>query len=230
MAQKHQAGDIVLCTVERIEGTNVFVSLDEGGEGSIVMSEVAPGRIRNLREHVVVHKKIVCKILEVRGEHIDLSLRRVTARERKELLEEFKQEQRAKQLFKTLLKEKAEKVRQQITQKEKVIEFLEKSKTNNKELEALVGKDNSEKILESLQKQKNKKTILKREIELKTESMNGVQDIKKILETKEVKITYYAAGKYVLSLESEDVKEALKVLQKVLLTIEERAKKAGATL
>ena len=56
-----EVGDIVLCTVDRIIGTTVFVGIEGNGEGSIVTSEIAPGRIRNLRDYVVPKKKIVCK-------------------------------------------------------------------------------------------------------------------------------------------------------------------------
>ena len=85
-----EEGDIVLCTVDRIVGTNVFVKIDERGkehEGCIVLSEVAPGRIRNLRDYVFPHKKIVCKVLRISGDRIDLSLRRVTQKEQKALKE-----------------------------------------------------------------------------------------------------------------------------------------------
>ncbi|GAH54399.1 unnamed protein product, partial [marine sediment metagenome] len=46
-----EEGDIVLCTVDRIIGTNVFVKIEDNGEGCIVFSEVAPGRIRNIRSY-----------------------------------------------------------------------------------------------------------------------------------------------------------------------------------
>jgi len=61
-----EEGDLVLCTVEKIVGTIVFVNIDgEKKQGSIVLSEIAPGRIRNLRDYVVPKKKIVCKILRI---------------------------------------------------------------------------------------------------------------------------------------------------------------------
>jgi len=63
-------GDNVLCTVEKIVGTTVFVKIeDNGGGGSIIVSEIAPGRIRNLRDYVVPNKKIVCKVLRMEREH-----------------------------------------------------------------------------------------------------------------------------------------------------------------
>ena len=86
--ENFEEGDLVLCTVDRIVGTVVFVKIkskDKEIEGSIVLSEIAPGRIRNLRDYVVPKKKIVCKILRIKGENIELSLRRVSQKERKEV-------------------------------------------------------------------------------------------------------------------------------------------------
>ena len=54
-----EEGDVVLCTVTKIEGTSVFVNIEGDGEGSIIVSEIAPGRIRNLRDYVLPNKKIV---------------------------------------------------------------------------------------------------------------------------------------------------------------------------
>ncbi|MEN9625985.1 MAG: hypothetical protein RL557_313, partial [archaeon] len=64
---KHELeeGQIVLCTVDKIIGTTVFVRIDNNGEGTLTFSEIAPGRIRNLREYVMPGKKIVCKILKI---------------------------------------------------------------------------------------------------------------------------------------------------------------------
>src|SRR3989344_7448069 len=104
-------GDVVLCTVDRIVGTVVFVKIDSIGkelEGGIILSEIAPGRIRNLRDYVVPKKKIVCKILRISGDRIDLSLRRVSLKEKKEILEKESQEQSYQSVFKSVLGSKAE--------------------------------------------------------------------------------------------------------------------------
>src|SRR3990172_10268814 len=102
-----EVGDIVLCTVESIVGTNVFVRLENGEEGCIVFSEVAPGRIRNIREYVVPQKKIVCKVLRLSHDRIDLSLRRVTLKEQRELKENFKLEKSYESILRGILKEKS---------------------------------------------------------------------------------------------------------------------------
>src|SRR3990167_3310904 len=107
-----EEGDLVLCTVEKIVGTIVFVNIDgEKKQGSIVLSEIAPGRIRNLRDYVVPKKKIVCKILRIYDKgNIELSLRRVTLKEKKEVLEQFKLEKSYESILRSVLGENAQKI------------------------------------------------------------------------------------------------------------------------
>src|SRR3989338_7677267 len=95
--------ELVLCTVKKILPNSVFASLDEykDREGFIHISEVSPGRIRNLREFVVVGKKIVCKVLRVNSYNgqIDLSLRRVSINLKKNKLNSIRQEERAERIL-----------------------------------------------------------------------------------------------------------------------------------
>ncbi len=98
-----EEGDLVLCTVKKILYHSVFVSLDEYKvlEGMVHISEIAPGRIRNLRDYVREEKQIICKVLRVdkiKG-HIDLSLRRVNDSARAKKLNEFKQEEKAEKIL-----------------------------------------------------------------------------------------------------------------------------------
>ncbi len=46
--------EIVVCTVKKILRDSIFATLDayEGKEGMIHISEIAPGRIRNIRDYV----------------------------------------------------------------------------------------------------------------------------------------------------------------------------------
>jgi len=223
-----EVGDVVLCTVNKIAGTVVFVKIEGNGEGSIITSEITPGRIRNLRDYVVPKKKIVCKVLRISGNQINLSLRRVTQKERKEVLDKYKQEKSYKSILKSVLKEKAEPVIENITKQSSLFEFLQGAKENSKELENSVGKANAEKILEILMAQKQKKAIAKREFSLTSTKSDGIELIKKILgKIKEAKIKYISAGKYSIKKESENMKLADNELQKILEQIKEQAKKEG---
>ena len=226
-----EVGDIVLCTVDRIIGTNVFVKIHLNNsevEGCIVTSEIAPGRIRNIRDYVVPKKKIVCKILRISGDRIDLSLRRVTQKEQKEIKEKYNQEKSYESILKSVLGEKSGEIIEKIQKKEKIYDFLQEAKENPKELEKLVDEENAKKIIDILKTQKQKKAILKREIFLTTTKPDGIILIKNFLGTiKEVEIKYISAGRYFLKSESEDIKKTDQKLQKILIELEKEAKNKG---
>jgi len=226
--EKLEVGDIVLCTVDRIVGTVVFVKTEGGREGSIITSEIAPGRIRNLRDYVVPKKKIVCKVLRISGDRIDFSLRRVTPKEQKELKETYKEEKSSESVLRGILGEKADSVIKDIQKNNTIYEFLQESKENPAKLENLVGKEDSIKILNILKKQKQKKTVLKKQIILTTTKPNGLALIKDTLSgIKEVEITYISAGKYSFTAEANDLKSADNKLKEIFAGIEKKAKEEG---
>ena len=227
--EKLEVGDLILCTVDRIVGTEVFVKIDNYGEGGIVMSEIAPGRIRNLREYVVPKKRIVCKVLRISDSgNIDLSLRRVTMKERKEVIEKDKQEKSYTGILKGILGQDYEKTSEELSKQGGIFSFLESSKTNPDKLEKVIGKENARKVLEILNTQKKKKTTLKKEIHLTTIKPEGILLIKKVLETFQgINVKYISAGRYLLELESEDAKSADKKLKEMSDIAEKAAKKAG---
>ena len=223
-----EEGDIVLCTVEKIVGTVVFVKIENNKEGSIIMSEIAPGRIRNLRDYVVPKKKIVCKILRIRNGNIDLSLRRVTQKEKKEVLEKDKQEKSYKSILKSILKEKTDEIIEKILKEDKIIPFLEESKQNSQKLEKLVGKTNTEKILEILNSQKIKKAIIKKEVSFTSTEPDGLETIKNLLgNSKDLEIKYLSAGNYSIKKESENAKTADQEIKQFLSQVEKTAKQKG---
>ncbi len=227
-----EVGDFVLCTVDRIVGTVVFVKLfveNHEVEGSIVMSEIAPGRIRNIRDYVVPKKKIVCKVLRISQQgNFDLSLRRVTQKERKEVIEQDKQEKSYISILKSVLGEKVEEIVKEILKEEKLYSFLEEAKINPEKLEKIVGKENSKKILDILNTQKKKRATVKKEIHITTIKPNGITLIKRVLEIfKGIKVKYISAGRYSLELESEDIKIADKKLSEMVINAEKDSKKLG---
>ena len=89
-------GECVFCTVTKVQYHSVFAKLDEyeRKSGMIHISEISPGRIRNINDYVKEGKVIICKILRINKErgHIDLSLRRVNESQRRAKVEERKQQ------------------------------------------------------------------------------------------------------------------------------------------
>jgi translation initiation factor 2 subunit 1 len=73
----------------------------------IHISEIAPGRIRNIRDYVTEEKKLVCLVLRVDKEkrQVDLSLRRVPISLRTNKNEEYKQEIKSEKLLEYIGKE-----------------------------------------------------------------------------------------------------------------------------
>jgi translation initiation factor 2 alpha subunit (eIF-2alpha) len=223
-----EQGDIVLCTVDRIIGTTVFVRIEtpQGEiEGTIITSEIAPGRIRNLREYVVPKKKIVCKVLRISGNQINLSLRRVTQKEKKELLEQAKQEKSYESILRSVLKEKSDEIIKKIKTEKSIYEFIETSKENPKEMEKLVGKENSSKILEIANVQKEKKIIIKKIVNVTTTDPNGLEKIKNLFnKPREMEIKYISAGKYSVKVISNEAKKANNELKAYTEELEKEAK------
>lgn len=228
MIEKLEDGEIVLCTVDRIDGAMVFVKIDNADSGSITFSEIAPGRIRNIRDYVVPKKRIVCKILRISNNHVELSLRRVSQKEKKEKLEEAKQEKSYLGMLKSVLKEKTDEIVKKIQKETRVYDLLEEAKENPKKLEKFITKSDVKKIVAILNSQKTKKKILKKNISIISRKSDGITSIKNLLKgLKEIKIHYITAGKYVLEAEAEDIKKADNKLKEIISDLEKKSKKQG---
>jgi len=225
---KLKEGLLVLCTVEKIEKTTVFVKIENNGSGTIVTSEIAPGRIRNLRDYVVPGKKIVCKILEINKENINLSLRRVSNKEKQEVLEKYEKEKNSLSIIKSIVKEKALEKAEEIKKESSLYEFLQFCKTNTKQLEKYFTKEEAGKICKILQEKKEKQVEVKKDFSLKSNLPDGIKKIKYILMPYKDLISYKAAGKFSLKIKSEDYKKANLQLQKILQDVENNAKKEKA--
>ncbi|MEM1586595.1 MAG: translation initiation factor IF-2 subunit alpha [Candidatus Bathyarchaeia archaeon] len=100
-----EVGELVISTVTEITDYGAYVRLDEygGKEGFLHISEISSGWIRNIRDHVREGEKVVLKVLRVdpARNQIDLSLRRVTQREKREKMLLWKRSKRAESLLKS---------------------------------------------------------------------------------------------------------------------------------
>ncbi|MCJ2670072.1 MAG: translation initiation factor IF-2 subunit alpha [Thermoplasmata archaeon] len=98
-----EEAELVVCTVKNVKNFGAFVSLDEYGEkeGFIHIAEVATGWIKYIRDYVREGQKIVCRVLRVdpsKG-HIDLSLKQVNEHQKREKIQQWKNEQKAYKLL-----------------------------------------------------------------------------------------------------------------------------------
>ena len=227
--------ELVLCTVTKIAGTTVFVHIDSyNKDGMISTSEIAPGRIRNIRDYVNINKKVVCKIIRIdkaKG-HIDLSLRRVSNKDSREIIDEYKKEQTTLLILKMILNESAVQVAEKIKEKYPLKEFLEKIRQTPDVLKEFVSEKEAEQISNLINERIKEKIFRKKAIlSISSTAPNGLSIIKTaLMSAKNAKIAYLGAPNYSLMIESKNLKDAEKKFKDTLDMITEKIKKEGGKI
>ena len=230
-----EEGEILLCEVSNIHFHSVFVKILEYGiDGMIHISEVSPGRIRNIRDYVKEGKYIVCKVLRVDKEkrHVDLSLRRVNEREKIQKNNQIKQEQRAEKLVldvaKELKLEPKEMYKQVTSELFKDYDWLYNAfmEISEGKIKLSDYKDLEPKFTELLEKNIKKHirpaiAVIRGQFHIKTFLPNGVKIIRDAFETidKQVKgdyiIKYDGGAKYDFEIKGKDYSECEKLLSSI---------------
>jgi translation initiation factor 2 subunit 1 len=224
--------ELVLCTVTSVLHHSIFVELDEYGKtGMINISEVSPGRIRNIRDFVQEGKKIVCKVLrvdKVKG-HIDLSLRRVNEGQKRNKMDELKQEQKAEKIIEAVarqmnkgLDEVYEEISSKVFEKyEYIFQCFNDIVDKELNLEKLgIGKALADELTKIVkEKIKPPEVQIKGILKLVSHASDGIEAVKKTLQRAEkigkgnAKITYAGAGNYNIFITAPDYKTAEKILK-----------------
>ncbi|SFL03343.1 translation initiation factor 2 subunit alpha (aeIF-2a) [Halogranum rubrum] len=92
-------GDLVVGKVDEIADFGVFIDLEEyeNKRGLVHISEVASGWIKNVRDHVREGQTVVAKVLDIDegSQQIDLSIKDVNEHQRKDKIQDWKNEQKA---------------------------------------------------------------------------------------------------------------------------------------
>lgn len=246
-----EEGELVICIVKKILHNSIFASLTEYGEkeGLIHISEIAPGRIRNIRDYVKEGKQIVCKVLktdEAKG-HIDLSLRRVTTNLMLKKLSEFKQEQKAEKIIEITAKKLNLDVRKTLDSVKEVIlknydlinDCFKEIVITDKPILASLGID--KKISSELTKIVKEKirppeVQINQKIDVNCPLPNGIEVIKNSFKKTmdfaksknyEIKIGYLGAPHYNLLIKDADYKTAEKKINEITEFLMKDVKKSG---
>lgn len=217
--------DLILGTVRKMEGTTAYVELNNETQGTLPFSEVAPGRIRNIREFISIGKKIVCKVMRVQGNHIELTLRRVTAKERELVLDNYKKERILALLLRPILKEKTEQTLAKIAEQYSPAEFMEKARVDTSLLTKFVSKSDAETLQKLFAEKEEREKSVKKTVTLKSLSPSGLLDIQNVLTTKDAEVHYLGSSVFSVSVKDLDFKRANTKIAAVIKEIEDRAKK-----
>ncbi len=216
--------DLVLCIVKRIEKTIVFLDIDGYGSGSMALSEVSPGRIRNIREFVSLNKKVVCKVLRIKDGQIELSLRRVSTKERDLVLDKYKKENTLTAILRIILKEKTEEVLEEIKKEYDLGEFFDAVKENSKIIEKFVSKTEAEALAKLFVEKKEKEKEIKKEIIVRTQETGGLTHIKQVLNTKDAEIHYLGSSRFSITVKGKNFKAGNTKLENIFKEMKDQAK------
>src|SRR3989344_7458609 len=229
-----EENEIIICTVKKILPHSIFVDLDEyeNKEGLIHISEISPGRVRNIRDFVKEGKKIVCKVLKLDRErgHLDLSLRRVNQVQRINKNKEYKQEIKAEKILEMVGKELNLSIadmygkvgKELIKNYDSLYIAFEKIAENEKVLDEIkIEKKISDSLLKYVKdKVKKREVRITATMTITSQLPNGIEEIKNVIKgleekSKNITIKYMGAPKYHLALTADDYKTAEKEILKI---------------
>jgi len=244
-----EVGDLVIATVESVTDYGAYVKLDEyDKKGLLHISEISSSWIRNVRDFVREGQKVVLKVLRVDVEkgHIDLSLRRVTKREKIEKIMSWKRERKAETLLRSVA-EKAglslenvyEKAGALMEKEYGLYESFEKAVKEGTVVLTKIGvPEELASTIAEIAKERMRVPMVKVKgmVELRCVNPNGVRIIKeaflnakKAERPRDAKLRFYvvAPPKYSVEVVAENYKHAEAVLQRVAENVVSSVVKAG---
>ncbi|MCP3683055.1 MAG: translation initiation factor IF-2 subunit alpha [bacterium] len=224
-----EESELVLCTVTSVQSNSVFVTIDEYNlNGMIHISEVSPGRIRNMRDFVKEGKVVVCKVLRVNRERgqVDVSLRRVTDAQRRNKINEAKQQQKAEKILEFVANKLKKDTKDIYAECASKIEseyhslfgcFMDVVE-GNADLQKLgISKQVADEITDIIkQRMKPAEVCIKGKLVLTSYAPDGVEIVKDALKKAVdcgVAINYVGAGNYGVSVKAPNYKEAEKLME-----------------
>jgi len=246
-----EVGDLVIGTVTQIVPYGAYVTLDEYNiEGGLLhISELSSRWVKNIRSHVREGQKVVLKVrrVDAKRRHVDLSLRRVTGRERSAKLLEWKRERKGM----TILRVASEKMGADLEKAYKNVGskiearygsvYLGLEEAHEKGEGALLEAGVPEKWAKVLSKMAREKIRVPKVrvrgiLSISCRKPNGVERIRKVFkkatsverpEGTSVKAYVLGAPRYRIEVSAKNYKDAERVLEMAVQTALKRIKTAG---
>jgi len=244
-----EPGDLVIATIESVMDYGAYANLDEYNKrGFLHISEISSARIRNIRDFIRERQKMVLKVLRVDIEkgHIDLSLRRVTKRERIEKIKAWKKDRKGEVLLRAVaekvglpIHEVYQKAGVMLEEREGLYEgFEEALKEGAESLTKLGIPEDIAKAFAQVAEERIRIKLVKARgtIEVRCMKPNGVKCIqeafiqaKKLQKAKDAKIEFsvIAAPRYNVEVAADNWKRAEELLDEVSKSVVENITKAG---
>ncbi|MCX8187360.1 MAG: S1 RNA-binding domain-containing protein [Nitrososphaeria archaeon] len=234
-AESPEVGGLVIGLIKRVERYGAYLDLLEypGWEGLVHVSEISLKWVRNIRDYLRENQREVFKVLRVdkASKQADVSLRRVTQKEREWKLLEWKRRQKVERVI-SLLAERSGKSIEEL--KTIIIEPARKQKISlyGVFVEALesgklpewmrLDEETANLLLKLINQEiKLRRAVLTGILTLTAPSGNGVEVIRKAIDQglkaaghgELVSITTIGSPRYMIRVEAEDEERAKELLE-----------------
>ena len=226
-----EVGDLVVGEVDEIADFGVFVDLDEYEDkrGLAHISEVASGWIKNVRDHVQEGQTVVAKVLDVdeSSQQIDLSIKDVNEHQRKDTIQDWKNQQKADNWMELALGENVDDdtystvVNGLLAAYDTLYEAFEQAAIHGADAldDVDLGAEHVEAIVQTAQENVSVPYVtVTGYVDLRCPSAGGVDDVKQALQAAEgngevppeveLEVTYVGAPEYRLKVQAPDYKTA----------------------
>ena len=233
--------ELVICRITKLFPNSAYATLVEYNKtGMIHVSEVAKRWVRDIREFVKEHQYVVCRVMKVEDESIQLSIKRVYREQSTSKLNEFKRERKAEKM----LEMAGEKLGLNLDKSYDEIGYLLDENFGSiskalsfalKDPDLLKKKGVPDKWVKVLHEIAEKNYVEKEysviaNLTLVSYASDGVKKIQKALskaEEADLEVNYISAPKYTLQAKGNNIKELQARVEKVAEEITRELRKSG---
>lgn len=228
-------GTIYICRVKKLLQHGIIVEINNTNqEGFIHISELSKRWVRDVKNVAKEGDRLVCKVLKITPQSVELSAKRVTDNEKRQALREWSIENRLEKLLNKTLGKNAEGTISKIKEKHDSLYGLYSNvMKNGKDVlsDIKLSKEATQDVLEFVEKTKRRITI-RTEINVQNFGESGVEGIKEFLQEKYSKKDYYSiryikAPNYLLTVNADDTKKTISENKKILDAMEKKSKEMG---
>ncbi len=254
MSDLPRPGELVVGRIVEIHDHGVYVEIEnvpyKGKRVYVYVSEVYPGRVKNIRHYVSMNQRVVVRIRRVdeRTGYIEGSIKRVSERDKKAALAEFRREMRLQKILDNIAKklnvdpeELEEKLLKQIKRKwGNILKGLELIGAGGEATLRSLGipEERIGPIMEALRELSVKRELYVERVKIQLTSLapDGVEKIKEaflavreVEMPEDVEIRMYTEGapKYVIELKGVDPKALRKLAQDLAMRVIKRMRELG---
>ncbi|MFB6209535.1 MAG: S1 RNA-binding domain-containing protein [Candidatus Nanohaloarchaea archaeon] len=232
-------GDYVVVTITDVDQNSVYAELDEydGISGLIHISEIARDWVQDASDEIEESEKTVVQVIEDEGDTMDLSLKRVNEKQKRETMEKWNKEQKAEEFLEDL-SEKSGEDKEDLY--EKVVFPLQKefgtsfhgfelAVGKKEKMEEMFGEEIAGALAEVAEENINlRQEKLEVEIEVEYPQGDGIDRIRDTFKDMEaVEVKYVSAPKYAITAWGRNQELAKKRMDRAVEEFREKAGELG---